>query len=390
MLSKKDNPAFIFGMFETGLGIGRSLGRNGIEVFGFDYKKDIGAYSKYINFALCPNPLDDQQKFIEYVISTSKDYEYKPLLYIASDEYLEVFSRYRLEFDKYLLMNLPDPESVDLAFNKNQLYKRFINTDVDCPTTFNDISECTYPLIIKANNVNVWRNNISGNNKVIIINNYEELCRYSDELNKLKVEYVLQEIIPGNDDKFFKYNTYRSNDSEILAEFMLQKLRQNPVRFGVGSLVKSIKNEELRTIGRRVFEIIDYKGVGSAEFKYDERDNKYKLIEINSRYWQQNILPSICGINFPMIEYLYLTNSNCVKYSLNYTNGIKWVNIYMDFSSFLKYRKEGKIGLFDWIEELKGEKVFSDFASDDLLPGLYELFLSNKLKRIPKYFANNV
>jgi len=390
MQSKKNNPAFIFGMFETGLGIGRSLGRNGIKTFGFDYKKDIGAYSKYIKFSFCPKPLVDQRKFIDYVINKAKEYESIPVLYIAADEYLEVFSAHRQELGKYLLMNLPEQESVDLAFNKNQLYKRFVDTDVECPKTFNEINECTYPLIMKANNVNVWRDNISSSDKVIIINNYEELCRNTDKLNKLDVDYVLQEIIPGNDDMFFKYNTYRGNEGEILAEFLLQKLRQNPVRFGVGSLVKSIKNDVIKSIGRRVFEIINYKGVGSAEFKFDERDKKYKLIEINSRYWQQNILPSICGINFPLIEYSYLTNSGRVNYIANYTNGVKWINIYMDFSSFLKYRKEGIITFFDWIEELKGNKVFSDFASDDILPGLYEILLSNKFKRIPKYFFHNV
>ena len=390
MQLNKNNPAFVFGMFETGLGIGRSLGRNGIQVIGLDYKKDVGSYSKYIKFSLCPNPIKNEGIFVEYVIDIAKSFEYKPVLYIAADDFLEVISKNRLILQEYILMNIPEIETLKLAFDKYLLYDKFKNLGIDCPKTYTESTNHTFPLIIKAKNVNDWRNKISSNDKVIIVNNKNELEKHLKILDELNIGYVLQEIIPGNDDKFFKYNTYRGRDGEILAEFMLQKLRQNPVRYGVGSLVKSIYDEEIRDIGRTVFELIEYKGVGSVEFKYDERDNRYKLIEINSRYWQQNILPTKCGVNFPLIEYLYLTSAKNYRLATNYAKGIKWINMYMDFTSFLNYRKEGKMGLMDWVDEIKGGKVFSDFAGDDLIPGFYELFLSKKLMRLPKYFAKNI
>jgi D-aspartate ligase len=390
MQFNRDVTAFVFGMFETGLGVGRSLGRNGIKVFGFDFKKDIASYSKYVVFSLCPNPIKAESKFIDFIINKTKILDHKPIVYITADDFLEVFSKHRVLLEEYLLFNLPDETSINLAFNKSILYKELSILKIDCPKTFENISDCTYPLIIKGNNVNKWRSNVSGNDKVIFIKNYEDLCKNLEILDNLNVEYVLQEIIPGNDNTFFKYNTYRSKSGEILAEFVLQKLRQNPVRFGVGSLVKSVNNEEIRMLGRKVFEYLNYKGIGSAEFKYDERDNKYKLIEINTRYWQQNILPTECGINFPFIEYLYLTHSIYSNLLSKYTTGVKWINLYMDFSSFLKYRKEGLITLMDWIDDVKGDKVFSDFASDDIIPGLYEIFLSKKMKRIPSYFSKNI
>lgn len=390
MQYKLNNPAFIFGMFETGLGIGRSLGKNGVRVLGFDYKKDIGSYSKYINFHLCPNPNKFEVEFIKFVIDIAESFESKPVLYIAADDYLEIFSNNRLIFEKHFLINIPDSETVRLALDKNMLYSKLNCHGFDCPITYSDTTNYSFPLIIKAQNVNEWRHKISSNDKVIEIGNKDELDICCKNLKEQNIGYVLQEIIPGDDDCFFKYNTYRGKNGEILAEFMLQKLRQNPIRFGVGSLVKSVYDKKLRDLGRSLFNLIKYNGIGSVEFKYDKRDNKYKLIEINSRYWQQNILPTKCGINFPMIEYLYLTNSIDQRYSINYVTGVKWINIYMDFSSFLLYRREGKMGLLDWIDEIKGIKVFSDFASDDLIPGFYELFISNKFKRLPKYFARNI
>ena len=84
----KKYPAVVLGMFETGLAIGRSLGRNGIRVFGLDFKKDVGFYSKYIRAEICPNPLTDEKKFLDYLIKFSNKFEHKPVLFVTSDNFL--------------------------------------------------------------------------------------------------------------------------------------------------------------------------------------------------------------------------------------------------------------------------------------------------------------
>lgn len=388
MVNTDINPAFVFGMFETGLGVSRSLGKNNICVYGFDYKKDIGSYSKYVNFTFCPNPITAKDNFIDFVLQNAKLYKSKPVVFLTADDYLSVFSEYRNIFSEYLFLNIPNEETVSLALNKTNLYSKLLNLNISCPRTFYSINECTFPVLIKASNVNDWRNKISGNSKVIIANNIEELKNSINKLNDLNVGFVLQEIIPGNDDKFYKYSGYRTAEGEIIAEFMLQKLRQNPIRFGVGSLVKSVYIEELKNMGRKVMEMLNYNGIGSIEFKYDIRDNTYKFIEINTRYWQQNSLPDKCGINFPLIDYNYLVNKKIKFKKDRYRTGLKWVNLYMDFSSFMEYRIEGKMKLSDWLDDLKGEKVFSDFSSDDIVPGFYEIILSGKAKKIPKYLKS--
>ena len=59
-------------------------------------------------------------------------------------------------------------------------------------------------------------------------------------------------------------------------------------------------------MGKRFLESIGYRGIGSAEFKRDERDGELKLIELNPRYWQQAALAERCGVNFPLAQYLDL------------------------------------------------------------------------------------
>ena len=115
----------------------------------------------------------------------------------------------------------------------------------------------------------------------------------------------------------FKVCVYNDKNNNQIALFCLKKIHQMPINFGVASCAISVRNIELEKIGLKLFKEIKYNGIGSAEFKYDERDKKYKLIEINSRYWQQNYLSLICGINFPLIDYAYSTGIKVLNPSLN-------------------------------------------------------------------------
>jgi len=203
------------------------------------------------------------------------------------------------------------------------------------------------------------------------------------------VPVILQEVIEGPDTSHYKYCSYISTSGKILGEFTLQKIRQNPVHFGVGAVVESLLDEELMAEGRKLFQSINFKGIGSAEFKRDQRDGKLKLIEINPRYWQQNILSTVCGINFPLINYhdvLSLPEYSCS----NFKSGIKWINRYMDFDSFLKYRKEGTLSFWQWRRSLRGNKVYSDFNWHDPLPAFYEIGFGRKLFRIPGYLFKRI
>ncbi|WP_201090951.1 hypothetical protein [Thiocystis minor] len=73
------------------------------------------------------------------------------------------------------------------------------------------------------------------------------------------VPVILQEVIAGPDTNHLKYCSYTSSDGKRFAEFTLRKIRQYPVRFGVGSAVESIQNAELIKEGRKLFSGIGFK-----------------------------------------------------------------------------------------------------------------------------------
>ena len=200
---------------------------------------------------------------------------------------------------------------------------------------------------------------------------------------------LVQEIVQGPDTNHFKASCYLSKDGMVLLAFGLQKIRQQPAGFGFGCMVQSVEYPELLALGKNFFTKIGYRGVGSAEFKLDLRDGKLKLIELNPRYWQQNALADKCGMNFPLMDYLELTNCE-PKAVLDYRYGIKWVNIYSDFESFREYRQRKQLSLMQWLESYKGEMIYSDISCDDMLPGLHEILIGNIINRSRRFIKKKM
>ena len=385
--------AVVFGLFETGLGVIRSLGQKGIKVTGIDFKKDIGWYSRYVKSSKCPHPLQQEKEFIEWIhITFSGDKQKRPVFF-TSDDFLVSFSRNREVLSNYFLFNLVDHSLHERISNKYSQFQLALTTSIDLPATWliNKPSEVekilkniNYPVLLKGQDVNLWRKEISGSIKGFLVNDFQELHDKVNGIVTKNIPVILQEVIEGPDTNHFKYCSYTTSNGEILAEFTLQKIRQNPINFGVGSVVESIHKPELIETGRKLFSAIGFIGIGSAEFKFDNSDGKLKLIEINPRYWQQNYLSTACGMNFPYLNYLDLLQESPNPVN-DFIAGIKWVNRYMDFDSFLKYRREGCLSFSGWRKTLKGKKVYPDFTWDDPIPVLYEIGFGRKLYKIP-YF----
>ncbi len=392
----KKYPAIVLGMFEPGLAVGRSLGRKRIKVFGLDFKKDVGFYSKYIRARICPNPLIDEQKFLDFLIKFADKFEHKPVLFITSDNFLNSISRNRNKLKKYFFMNLPDHKVIESITDKYEQYQVALSGDIPFPATYfpknleevNEIKdEIKYPAFLKAKEVTSWRKVMGGGFKGYVLQNPKELVERYNYVFEKDLEAIVQEVIPGFDTNHFKFCAYVSQNGEFLLQFTLRKIRQNPIRFGVGSVVESVDYPKLVEIGKKYFKSINYRGVGSAEFKLDERDGKLKLIELNPRYWQQNILADKCDMNFPLVDYLEATQQN-PEPIFTFKTGIKWINVYLDFGSFLSYRLTGEISFKEWITSLKGKKIYSILAGDDLLPVCYDLSL--KLISASKYFSKKM
>lgn len=379
----KSNPAVIFGLSETGLAVGRSLGRCGIDVYGIGHAKGIAYYSKYIDGRIFPHPADREPEFIENLRRFCQGFQKKPVLFIDSDEYLSFYAKNSSFIDTHFLSNLPGAELVKSISDKYAQYNLAINSGIDVPKTIfadnleriNEIKpDLEYPVFVKSRDVNTWRKRVSSSReKGFIINEENELVDKLERLAKDNVPVIIQEVVKSPDDRNYKVCVYISASGDYKLVFTLRKIHQYPIHFGIASSAVSYKYPLLEETGLKLFSAIGYRGVGSAEFKYDEKDGKLKLIEINPRYWQQNALADFCGMNFPLMDYREATGQSPGRIA-SFRENLKWVNLHLAFTSYKQYKKEGEITFGKWLRDLKGEKTISYLSWDDITPFLKHLY----------------
>lgn len=365
-------------MFETGLGVARSLGRQGIRVIGVDKRGDVGFASKYVEPSLCPDPLDASDAFIEHLLRIALKEDQKPVLFVTSDDYLPSLAQHRTRLEEALLLNIPATATLTCIADKYGQYQLARRAGVAVPATFamkgaEDVEELRdqipFPVFIKARDVTTWRRIVGGNVKGFVAQTPDELETRLQALAARGLEALVQEIIPGPDSNVYMACCYVSRTGELIRAFALRKLRQQPPGFGFGSLAVSVHDEAVLALGRQFLESMDYRGIGAIELKRDERDDRLKLIELNARYWQQNALAERCGMSFPIAQYQDLT-SEAPAAANEYDANVKWLNALADFDSFRVYRRRGTLDSSAWIRSLRGPKVYSSSATDDPRPGV--------------------
>ena len=195
----------------------------------------------------------------------------------------------------------------------------------------------------------------------------------------------MQSIIPGPASCFYETCCYLDKGHIPLAAFIKKKLRQFPNDMGLGSLMESVRNDELSDMTINLFKGIGYHGPGEVEYKKDPRDGKYKMIEINARLTLQNRLADYCGINFPLIQYkdvLGYVNSSIVW---EYPEHIRWLWAEIDVESFKELSRNNKISLAEWFRSFSGARIEAVFSTKDPLP-----FVRTVLGRLRNKFIKNV
>ena len=382
-MKKAPPEAVVLGLFETGLGLIRSLGRAGVRVFGLDTAPLCASRSRYCSPLVCPDPITHHDEFVGYLHYLADGAATKPVLFLTSDLFLAPVAAASKSLSRAYLFNIPSAELLHKIMDKYLFHDLIKSCGIPGPKTAlfdpaielkDNVSGLAFPLIIKARDVIPWRKAAGPSKKAFLARNFEELQQLMCDPVLQRLPLLIQEVIPGPDTNHWKFCGYVSKDGTLKRFFTLQKIRQQPVGHGVGSCVESRYNEEVFELGRKLFSGIGYRGVGSAEFKRDETSNEFKIVELNARYWQQNALAASSGVDFALTEYYDLTGRGGLPVAPErFREGVRWVNIHRDWEAYGTYHARGELTFGAWLKTLRPPLVFSDFSWDDPLPILTEL-----------------
>ena len=141
-----------------------------------------------------------------------------------------------------------------------------------------------FPVIIS---VAYWNCKFPHKKKVFVANTREEFDAILDAIygSSYKDHLILQEFIPGDDSKMRVMNCYCGKDKKVKLIALGNAVLEEHSPEGIGSYAAIINgyDEKLNETMKNFLEGIGYVGFANFDMKYDERDGKYKLFEMNLR-----------------------------------------------------------------------------------------------------------
>src|SRR4051795_3210606 len=195
--------------------------------------------------------------------------------------------------------------------------------------------------------------------KAVLAANHEEAMR---KMTKVAFPIMLQDYIPGPATSHCFIDGFVDQHGKVCALFARRRLRMYPPSVGNSSLMESIAIEEVAPaaeILKQLLAGLKYRGIFSAEFKLDERDGIYKILEVNARPWWYIEFAARCGIDVCQMAYDDALGRP-VREVTCYEVGRRCVYLSLDFAAYLKQPKNERSGLWQWLKSVWGadEAIF--------------------------------
>ena len=363
-----------------GLGITRSLGRLGVPVFNVDASRWVPAFVSRYSAGRFPwdaetAPEQDSLRFLEGVANQIGK---RPILIPTSDNIATFVADHAGRLAQHFAFPQPGAQLVRALCSKREMY--FLAKKLAIPTAetafpqnreeiLRYLETARFPIMLKG--ILGSKLDPKSGKRMFKVHDREELLRLYDEYeNPQAPNFMLQEYIPGGDDTVWMFNGYFDANSDCTVAFTGKKIRQYPVYTGLTSLGICLKNETVERRTREFMKAVRYRGILDIGYRYDARDNEYKVLDINPRVGATFRL--FVGANgMDVIRALYLDLTGQPVPPANTQEGRKWLVEDCDLISCYRYFRDGKLTFSEWLRSHRGVAETGIFAADDPLPALW-------------------
>jgi D-aspartate ligase len=312
-------PAVIAGAYQTGvLGV-RSLTRRGVHAVCFDCNPgNPGFRSVYGPARLCPNPDQDVDGWLRFMMDLAATFEQKPVLISSSDQFVSAVAQHAGTLRAAYLLS-PGVALQGLLADKQTQYDLAARHGMPMPLTASPVTEdevvafaaqAMYPCLLKPTHFREWQRFEPGHSlyhqKVAIATSPDHLVSLYRQAAVVNSRVILQEIIEGPDTAKRVYLSCYDAGSRRIANAMFKELRCDPIGFGPASVTEPVRDEETDGICDRFLRSIGYAGICEIEMKRDTRDGQVKLIEANPRLSGGGDAAPYAGVDICWLHYLDL------------------------------------------------------------------------------------
>lgn len=276
------------------------------------------SYSSITTVMELNNGLHDPKVFVQFLKEVAKKYRKanEKLVLIGTDDlYVRLIIENREALKEDFLFNYIDEQLMNKVYIKKNFYELCAEHGIDTPATYfhsckSDepfTEQVTFPVIIKpSDGVQYYRHPFEGLQKIYKVDTYEEINRIIQmvKASGYEEDLIIQDFIPGDDTYMWDAVYYADQHGKAQLITFAQVVLQERAMTAIGNYTALITryHEEMMTKLVRFMEAVGYVGYGNFDLKYDERDGKFKVFEVNIRQGRSSYYITPCGHN--MAKYL--------------------------------------------------------------------------------------
>jgi predicted ATP-grasp superfamily ATP-dependent carboligase len=338
------NGIIVLGGHVQGYGIIRVYGFNKIPIILIDSTRfNIARHSKYCKKFY----KKDYEEILEFLLDKTIIEKYGKWLIIPTDDYhVKILSTNKKILSEHYNILIDDWAKIKLFYDKTNSYPLVEKLGIPVPKTMAKIDKkdlpeiaknISYPCIIKPAIMKDFLRIF--HKKVIFCQDYKSLLEnYELVTDKIDPsELLIQEIIDGSNINQFSVGLF-SIDGQVQNFIVAQRARQHPIDFGnATTYARTVVNETLKNYALRIIKEVKLSGVFEVEFKFDDKDKKYKFLEINPRTWKWHLIAEQANVPLLMSMYNYVYHKESLP-TADYKEAA-WSDFYTDFSVKLIMKK---------------------------------------------------
>jgi predicted ATP-grasp superfamily ATP-dependent carboligase len=361
------------------LAVARTLGRLGVPVWVVEGEEGTAAArSRYLAGAVVLDGATPPDGIVAMLLTLGKRLGRQGVL-IPFDDVGALFVDQHADAlaDAFVFQRQP-PGLVEKLLNKWEVSFLAARHDVPTPQTLMAatdaeaeelLARASYPLVLKG--AESYLPGTSTRTELLVAEGRDEALRAYREMSRMeRANLMFQEYIPGGADAIWMFNGYFDAKSECRFGFTGRKLRQWPPYTGATSLGVLAPNEEVVSLTCRFMGEIGYRGVLDIGYRYDRRDGRYKLLDVNPRVGSTFRLFVDPGNGMDVVRALYLDLTGEEIPAAQQRARRKWIVENRDLRSSLAYGRDGRLRTHEWLRSLRGIDEAAWFSLDDPRPFL--------------------
>lgn len=274
-------------------------------------------HSKIVQVHTQPD-FDHDDVFLAVLDDVAKTYAplYEHLILIAcGDRYTELLCTHKEALADRFIVPYIDLALKNRLENKEDFYNICEEYGLDYPATVYLYKDSQppfdlpfdYPIAVKASDsIEYVDLDFPGKKKSYKANSPAELEQIFHDIYGAGYTgtLIVQDFIPGDDATMYVLNSYSDANGKVQAMCLGHCVLEDYTPSGIGNYNAIIQEakQEVYDKYQAFLEAIGFVGFSNFDIKYDERDGRYKVFEINIRQGRSSFFTTVSGCN--MVEYL--------------------------------------------------------------------------------------